>query len=136
MLNYRNSFLVICFFLCCSGNISDRDNIINLYSGIIDSYQNGDLRGVMKPISEDFYSMEANEENYQQVREFFTNYFRDNSQIAVQIRDMNIEITETTAEVSYEAFLNSRENSIHYKRKDFLEKNDGNWEVMSWEYLQ
>jgi len=121
--------------LCCSRNVSDREQITELYATLIESFASGDLRGVMKPISEEFHSTEAYETNYQQLQKFYENYIRNNSNIVFQINNLRIEIVNDYAEVTYDATLRSRENLIEFERKDILEKSGGKWKIIEWRYL-
>ena len=134
MSKYRLTILLFLFVFSCTKNISHEEQIVELYARLGESFSSGDLRGVMRPVSKDFQSSEYNEGDYEELQLFFENYFKGNSDVFFQVKNLLIRIIEDKAVVTYEALLESRQNSLDFERKDFLKKENGRWKIYSWEY--
>lgn len=128
------ALFVICVSIISCGNAfqDDSEAILDIYAEIMFAYSREDLHGIMKNISKDFHSNVDNQKSYKELKESMTEFIKNNSNVSIEFRNIELEIEKSNAVAFYDVKLVSNRNIESWSRIDTLKKSWGTWEIISW----
>lgn len=128
--------MIVMLLTGCTTTIEDdHEAILDTYVLTMRAFSREDLRGVMRNISKDFKSNEENQTNYDEVFQFRRLFILNNSNVSVDITEINISIEESIAKVSLRVNVRTDQTVNDWEEIDTLQKRNGKWEIVSWDRI-
>ncbi len=128
--------LTILLLFGCKGNSTDDEQeILEMYTEIIQAFAREDLRGVMFNISKDFQSDVEYLQTYGEILEHRRSFILNNSKVSVNFRDISIVLDGSHAEVSYRFQAETDQVEMSWSEIDMLQKSWSGWEIYSWQII-
>lgn len=130
------SFIIVLSIRCSSRSVDDTEAIMDIYYQTMKAFSREDLRGVMKNISKDFRSTEADQHNYDELFEFRKLFILNNSNLSIEFREISITVEESKATAKFIIHLHTDQMTETWEETDKLEKTRGDWKIVSWDKIR
>lgn len=135
-LSLAFSFIIVLSIRCSGRSVDETEAIMDMYYQTMKAFSREDLRGVMKNISKDFHSTEADQHNYDELFEFRKLFILNNSNLSIEFREIRIIVEESKATAKFTIHLHTDQMTEIWEEIDTLEKTRGDWKIVSWNKIR